>query len=204
MTGSLRAAIFVLSLVGGCGQPPPAPVIHPSPPGGVTPAPSPPGRALSLAKRSRCGAPPTEALEAADRVTAEAKAYFEVDHYDKDGNLWPRRFPAYPDLTTQAGAGALVRTGWTPRTPCCDHAGKQCPGDPAPWQTPAWRALHFQLGDPHAIQVWYESQGTNLEATFTVRVRLDPGCHGEPCVYTRIGTVDAQYEVVTTELKPER
>jgi hypothetical protein len=120
-----------------------------------------------------------------------ARSYFTTDIRDSTGKFLPSRFPMHEGLVTAATAGAPVRTGWTPPVPCCKRPGKQCPPDVNTWSAPIWEALHFHLDDdPYTVQVWYESQGTDRKATYTVKVRVDPGCQGEYCVYSAKGAVD--------------
>jgi type IV pilus assembly protein PilA len=52
----------------------------------------------------------------------------------------------------------------TPATPCCMGPGAKCETNPADWMTPEWRALDFQISEPHRYQYSYTSDGHSFRA----------------------------------------
>ncbi len=66
------------------------------------------------------------------------------------------------------------------------------PGD---WAHPTWKALTFEMRDPHYYQYEYVSDGTGAESRFTVRALGDLNCDGVMSTFERIGTIDSEGNV---------
>lgn len=127
-----------------------------------------------------------EATEGLWKIQAGAKQYFQSDHYDTEtGNLLPKAFPE--------------GVGWTPATPCCQsQTGPKCMVDAKAWDHPTWRALSFQLSDPHYYQFRFTSSGTQTAATYTIEARGDLDCDGAYSSYKITAKVDSELGVVAT------
>ena len=75
----------------------------------------------------------------------------------------------------------------TPGTTCCtqDAGGKKkCLVDATNWQTPAWRALDFQMDE----QFYFQYQYTGAAAAYTAVATGDLDCDGTPIAYTLTGS----------------
>ena len=123
-----------------------------------------------------------EATEALDKIKAGAKAYFQADHYDRQGNLKKKTFPP-------------GNTGWVPRRPCCKQAGEKCQRNAKTWAREPWKSLYFSLSEAHSYQYRYTSRGQDKKATFTVEARGDLDCDGTYSSFKIIGTVDPEFGV---------
>ena len=126
-----------------------------------------------------------EATEGLDKVKAGAKAYFQADHYDTAANLLPKQFPA--------GAGA-----WTPADNPCDGATAKFEVDAAhtsAFNAAQWRALHYQLTEPHYFRWNYQGANTNLTAVFTSNAEADLDCDGTFSQYQIRGSINSEYGV---------
>jgi hypothetical protein len=123
-----------------------------------------------------------EATEGLDKIMVGAKAYFQTDHYDQNGTLLPKAFPASTD--------------WTPAKGCCGGPGNKCQPDADAWAKSPWKELHFSLSDPHYYQFRFESKGTGKDATFVAEARGDLNCNGVFSSYRFLGSVDDEFSVV--------
>ncbi len=74
----------------------------------------------------------------------------------------------------------------------------KCVVDEKAWDNPTWRALHFQLSDPHYYQFRFTSSGTQTAATYTIEARGDLDCDGEYSSYKITAKVDSEFGVVAT------
>ncbi|MCK5799135.1 MAG: DUF4190 domain-containing protein, partial [Deltaproteobacteria bacterium] len=86
-----------------------------------------------------------EATEALDKIRAGAKAWAQAEHYDQGGGLLPKGF-------------FVGDSGWAPKEALCSGGQAKYLGQSAVWSQKVWRALQFQLSDPHYYQ--YRYRGT--------------------------------------------
>jgi type IV pilus assembly protein PilA len=137
-----------------------------------------------------------EATEGLDKVNSGAKSYFTADHYDSSGTILAKYFPATASWTPTVASGS---------TRCCADsvAGPKCQGgnaeaDVANWNHNTWRALQFQLSDPHyfAFQ-WTNGANSNKAATYTSEASADLDCDGTPSSYRFLGSIDTEYGVAS-------
>jgi type IV pilus assembly protein PilA len=133
-----------------------------------------------------------EATEGLDKVNSGAKSYFQADHYDTSGNILPKYFPSSVGWTPAIGNGA---------TKCCNAStNPKCPGGDAEsgvtdWNHNAWRALQFQLSDPHYFVFQYTSASSNKGATYTSEAAADLDCDSTSSSYKYLGSIDTEYGV---------
>ncbi len=73
-----------------------------------------------------------------------------------------------------------------PATKCCDETGKKCPVAAATWTSNGWRALDFQIDEPHLFQYSYTHSGNG--AGFVARAVGDLDCDTTMITYTLNGT----------------
>lgn len=126
-----------------------------------------------------------EASEGLSKIKAGAKSYFQADHYDSVGNLLPKQFPT-------------VATATTPATACCAQpTSPKCTPDAAQWNAPAWRALQFQLTDPHYFQYTWVGSSSAKASVFTAQALGDLDCDNTYSTYELRGLVDDEYGVST-------
>jgi hypothetical protein len=80
------------------------------------------------------------------------------------------------------------KVGPSPSKPCCgSDPSNKCQPDPATWADPVWKALDFEINEPHMYRYSYEStDGTSFVAT----AAGDLDCDGQEAVWTLKGTVD--------------
>jgi type IV pilus assembly protein PilA len=129
-----------------------------------------------------------EATESLGKIRAGAKQYFTADHFDTDGDIVPKQFP---------GSAGPSPTG---STPCCDPSvgsGTRCEPDTSAWETAAWRALHFQMSEPHYYQYAFTGTGTNKASEYDAYAHGDLDCDGETSDYQIKGSVDNEFGVIT-------
>ena len=77
----------------------------------------------------------------------------------------------------------------TPGADCCaeNFEGKRkCGPSPSNWSTPAWRALDFEMNEPHLFRYSYTPSGDGSSFTATAVGDLD--CDGMEITYTLRGT----------------
>ena len=124
-----------------------------------------------------------EATEGLDKVKAGAKQYFQTDHYNSAGNLYPKQFPS--------------AVGRTPATKCCNDpsTAPKCSPNPDGWTAGTWHALHFQLTDPHYFQWNFVSGGSVKSSTFEAHAYGDLDCDGTSSDYHILGSVDKEFGV---------
>lgn len=84
----------------------------------------------------------------------------------------------------------------TPATGCCD-AGGRCASTAADWDQPVWKALEFELTEPHLFRYSYASDGDS----FTATAEGDLDCDGTPITYTLAGTMRGG-QLETTLVRP--
>ena len=78
---------------------------------------------------------------------------------------------------------------------CCKLPKGRCAADSGDWKHPAWRAIFFELGDPH-----YYSYQVAVDATgFVARAVGDLDCDGSLATFELRGTLAAggAYEIAT-------
>lgn len=126
-----------------------------------------------------------EAVTHLSRMWAGSITYYETDHFDAEGKLLPKQFPA---RAVAAPAESTKECG-------CMEGGR-CPGGAAVWKHPAWAALQFSLSAPHLYMPRYSSQNTGKEATFIATATGDLDCNGSVATFSRDGKVDINGDVV--------
>jgi len=130
-----------------------------------------------------------EATEGLDKVNVGAKSYFQADHYNStNGNSLPKNF--------------VNDTAWTPSgNPCSGATAPKFPGgdkEAAQWNTAEWKAIHFQLSDPHYFTFQFDNTGTtNTGATYTSSAQADLDCDTTFSSYKYLGSVDTEFGVVS-------
>ena len=124
-----------------------------------------------------------EATESLDKIKVGARTYYVADHYDTNGNLLDKAFPA---STTE-----------TPATKCCTQTGQKC----APtndWENNAsWKALKFALSDAHYFNYQFQAGGTGTDAKYTADAFGDLDCDGTRSTYELRASINSQGEVKT-------
>jgi hypothetical protein len=132
------------------------------------------------------------------QIVHGARAYFDADHFDAQGNPLPRCFPS--------NAGAPLVTHADMARGCCP---RPCPAGPV-WEADGgngagWHALAFALEDPHYFKYRFIGgccRGTDCAtAGFTAQAVGDLDCDGRLEVYERTGRVVGE-EVVATPMRP--
>jgi prepilin-type N-terminal cleavage/methylation domain-containing protein len=77
----------------------------------------------------------------------------------------------------------------TPGVDCCAQVDRKCNPAWTYWETPTWRALDFNMPDPHRFRFAYEGEGTGTGAVFTARGQADFDCDGTLSTYERCGVI---------------
>jgi hypothetical protein len=94
----------------------------------------------------------------------------------------------------------------SPATPakgaCCGQPGDQCNPQryAEAWMTPAWSALNFSQDDPFRFSYEFVSAGVGKDAIFTVSAYGDLDCDGDYSTFLRAGRIDANNNVIGTDL----
>jgi len=80
----------------------------------------------------------------------------------------------------------------TPAATCCVLSGDpRCTPSLAIWDSsPTWRALKFNLPDPHYFQYEFASTGTSLNADFTAFAYGDLDCDGVRSTFSMFGFIN--------------
>lgn len=105
------------------------------------------------------------------------------------------------DQPAAAGGGAVSRfpasVAATPSRPYCADGsdGDRFVPSGVDWDDPTWKALAFEIRDPHYYRYDFDSRGQGPNAAFTARANGDLDCDGQPSTFERVGTVDAEGEV---------
>jgi type IV pilus assembly protein PilA len=110
-------------------------------------------------------------------------SYYTDEHSIRNGAILLRKFP-----------------DTTPTNP----AGKACNGSDSVkiqptanmWAGATWQALAFAVDDPFYYQYTYLSTGRATSAGFTARANGDLNCDNVLSTFERIGTVDAENNVI--------
>ena len=124
-----------------------------------------------------------EATEGLDKLKAGAEQYFQSDHYDTStGNLLPKYFPQTETLTSDCCSGGMA--------PKCNPSADN-------WNSPGWRALHFQQSDPHYFRWSYSSANSNTAAVYTASAVGNLDCDSTSSSYQLWGDIDAEFGVRT-------
>ena len=121
------------------------------------------------------------------RMARGATSYYERERVDAMGTVQPRRFP--PSV------------GPTPTGNPCDQPGRKFAANPKAWEQPAWRALAFEVSDPHYYRYEFTSAGEGPAATFTARALGDPDCTGTGSTFEQTASVDASGRVLTAPVR---
>ncbi len=119
-----------------------------------------------------------EASDGLDKIKAGARLYFQADHYDSNGNLLPKRFPA--STHTVPPAPPCGRTVSTPATV---------------WDKAGWGKLQFAITDRHRYSYSFVSAGTNTRAVYTARALGDLDCDGKLSTFELRGSIDREFGV---------
>lgn len=112
------------------------------------------------------------------RLVDGARAYYDSDWASATGDVLPKQFPQSVPLT--------------PAMSPCEKGDIRYPTDPALWDHPTWRALHFAVDQPHP----YRYEFVAGPKGFTARAHGDLDCDGVLSTFERIGTVDPDGDVV--------
>jgi hypothetical protein len=94
-------------------------------------------------------------------------------------------------------------TPWSPALECCKTktAPKCAPGLGA-FAHPTWKALRFDLVEPHYFQYRVTSEGKGKAARVVLEARGDLGCDGTVTAYRIAAHVDAKGELEVGDLEP--
>jgi hypothetical protein len=101
---------------------------------------------------------------------------------------------AYYQALAASGAkphfpSAPRRVAAPPLGACCAGDRGRCAPDPGLWTAPVWRALKFEMSDPHYYSYDYVSSGTGANATFTAGAHGDLDCNGTYSTFEIRGSV---------------
>ncbi len=123
----------------------------------------------------------TEAPPNLKKIFDGAKGYFETGAVvSRSGVVNPLVFPD--------------PAGLTPVKPCCKQKGNRCRN--TDWSQPTWRAIGFEISDPHYFQYRFDSSGSGQTAHFTAGAHADLDCDGAFSTFERGATVDTENRVV--------
>lgn len=80
--------------------------------------------------------------------------------------------------------------------PCCKQPKGRCPGGSEEWQHPSWKAIGFELSDPH----YYAYELVVDPTGFVAKAQGDLDCDGERSTYELRGRLqpDGSYEIADT------
>jgi type II secretory pathway pseudopilin PulG len=82
---------------------------------------------------------------------------------------------------------------------CCGQPNNHCAVNAATWQDPVWKALDFEIDEPHLYRYTYKSDGKTFHATAIG----DLDCDGQEATYTLDGSVvDGAAQVQLTPPPP--
>ena len=119
-----------------------------------------------------------EATEALDKVKGGARQYYVTDHWDSNGNLLPKSFPA--NIT---------------KTPTKPHCDKQLTPT-ASWDTNGWGPIHFALTEPHYFAYSFSApSSTGTSAVYTATANGDLDCDGTVSTFELRGSIDNEGSV---------
>lgn len=116
----------------------------------------------------------SEVHESLDKMSSNARLYFQTEHTNTTGNKVSRQFP---------GTAAA-----TPAVACCSQPGGRCAN--TSWTANVWQQLLFNMENVHYYQYEFISSGTEAAATFTTRAVGDLDCDGIRATWARRGTVE--------------
>lgn len=119
-----------------------------------------------------------EATEALDKIGGGARAYYVTDHWDRNGNLMPKRFPPSVPMTPT-------------KIPGCNK--KLTPA--ITWSSRGWDPLYFALTEPHYYSYSFQSSGTGAASVYTARAHGDLDCDGTLSTFEIRGSVDSDGSV---------
>jgi hypothetical protein len=71
----------------------------------------------------------------------------------------------------------------TPPQPCCKQKNDKCRD--SDWSHPTWKALDFEINEPHRFQYQLFSCGVGTKARLVARAISKPGCDGRYLVFER-------------------
>ena len=124
---------------------------------------------MALVKRT------VEATESLDKIKGGARQYFVTDHWDSNGNLLPKRFPA-----------SMART---PSRPPC---GRTVITPTVVWDRAGWGKLHFALTTPRRYAYTFDSAGTGTASVYTATANGDLDCDGVLSTFEIRGSIDGE------------
>ena len=124
-----------------------------------------------------------EATEGLDKVKVGAKSYFQADHYNTGAVLLKKQFP--------------IANVMTPSVRCCSdgNMAPKCSPDASQWNSTQWRALQFQMSDPHYFNWSWAATGVNTAALFTANALGDLDCDNTYSTYHIRGEVDDEFGI---------
>ncbi len=136
-----------------------------------------------------------EAIDMLHQMYRGAAVYYATPHVDGMGNVLPCQFPASVGATPKAGTCCAALGG-------PDRDGDdRCDADASLWNDPTWKALGFQVSEPHYFVYKFESSGTGASAAFTASAYADLDCDGVMSTFQRMGFGDPSAEPGECSLK---
>lgn len=126
----------------------------------------------------------TEAPPNLKKIFDGAKAYFEKGPIiNRKGKTLRHKFPRNTPLT--------------PKRRCCKNSDGLCRDkNGTNWEHPTWKAIGFEIADPHRYQYRFRQRNRDANARFTAGGYGDLDCDGTFSTFERIGHVDTQWRVV--------
>lgn len=131
-----------------------------------------------------------EAVVMLDKIAQGAVTYFAEPKVSADGTKLPCQFPK--------------AVACTPDADPCKSDDKRFAPDSKTFDADTWRALTFDLSDPHYFKYCFESAGTLGEAVFTVTAHADLDCDGTWSTFSRTGFADAGSDASECRAKAPR
>ena len=136
----------------------------------------------------------SEAIINLRKMSDGARAYFGSEHVGPGGSPLAKQFPRTTPPTPSAA-------------PCASGNPKYIPSARAWRSHPSWRALSFELNDPHYFQYRVVSFGRGSRARFAAYAWANLDCDSTTSQYKIFGRVDVTGEVkragpvITNELE---
>lgn len=85
--------------------------------------------------------------------------------------------------------------GPSPAIRCCTFPDGKCTPNDLVWEPQTWKALDFNISDPHRFQYVYDSDGFRTTAVFTARAMGDFNCDAVTSTYERCGFITTDLHV---------
>lgn len=114
------------------------------------------------------------------KIMEGARTYYMEVHRTGTGFAGSTVTQTFPDTV-----------GRTPAANCCTF-GQKCPGGHVDWQQDSWKALLFEIKDPHYFRYSFQSTPGTPTSTFTAIAEGDLDCDGVLSTYSLYGEGGAQ------------